>query len=253
MKIKKLNCLLFLACISTYYAGAQSFVKDITISAGEGYSPGFDGSLSFGVGTVYPVENSFQNNANADNYPYPCDQALSYTNNMGGFVDVKIKWNISVGVGASYQSAVMEWAPYSNGPGGNYVYVFSDKVTRTNLGVRILYHYPNYSKHFDVYAGIRIGQSYWHDTPSDSNTVKKNVTVYTNYFLESQNMVVPSFQMLTGLRFYFSDALAIHLEAAVGSPYVLEGGVTFRINLAKDELRYGFYKDTTPTQSSKLP
>jgi len=240
--IKKSSSVILILIVGLHVLNGQSFVKDITISAGEGYSPEFDGAFSLGDGSPYPVANSFLQTGNADEYPYPCYKSVSYSNNKGGFVDVRFKWNLSVGIAASYQEATMEWTPGAPGPDSPDGYVFSDNVSRTNVALRVLYHPPLRSKHFDIYYGIRYGKSYWHDTPSDTNTVVYTTgngkVSNTSYFLQNQNMVVPSFQMLMGMRFYFADFFALHLEAGIGSPYLIEGGITFRLNFAKDDFSY---------------
>jgi hypothetical protein len=210
---------------------AQQEPGQIVINAGVGYSPGFDGQMpSLGAPvSSYPVNTILETlpNYNDEDDP-PGFNCSSISPNLGGTIDIGIlKW-ISAGLAASYQGEVLSWGVLSNQPLN-----FSDKITRINLSGRILFHLPMKSTHFDFYTGIRSGASFWHDIESSSNIVPPGF--YGGYFLTKSNLTVPSFQFLLGLRYYPIKWLGIHVELGFGSPYLVEGGLSFRINTHKEE------------------
>ncbi|HSY76399.1 MAG TPA: hypothetical protein VK890_06060, partial [Bacteroidia bacterium] len=79
------------------------------------------------------------------------------------------------------------------------------------------------TSNMQVYCGFRGGVSYWTDivtpTPSANSTVQPTVPNNTAY---------PSIQAPIGVRF-FAGPIGFHVEAALGTPYFIEGGLTFRI------------------------
>jgi len=235
--------LLILSSSLLTFCKAQNEPGQIVISAGVGYSPEFDGGLGFD-GTYYPVPTSIPN-FNCDCDPYPIASFTPTTPNEGGTIDVGIiKW-FSIGLAASYQGEVVYWAAESNGSGPSGPYPFSDKITRTNIALRFLYHLPldRIHKHFDPYVGVRIGESLWTDIEFPNNIVPAGY--YGGCFLKEPNLVVPSFQVLCGAHIYLIGNLGIHVEAGIGSPYLVEGGLTFRINTRKSS------PQSSPQQTSK--
>jgi hypothetical protein len=205
---------------------AQKETGQFVINVGVGYSPGFNGNL-VGLGNSYPVRTILANFG--DDGSYNC---TSITPNLGGAIDFGIlKW-ISIGLAASYQSETANWSPSNN----TAPFLFSDKITRTNLAGRFLFHVPNLNKS-DLYFGLRIGESYYQDIPSSDNNTPW-------LFLTKSNLTVNSFQVLFGLRIYLTDFVGIHFETGIGTPYLAEGGLTFRINTSKNS------SQTTPGQDN---
>ncbi len=212
---------------------AQQELGQIIVNAGIGYSPEFDGGFGFG-GTFYPVSTYPGADWNADQYPYPSMKCSSYTSNKGATIDFGINKLLSIGIASSYQSAIINWSLNDNQyPGPPYSYPYSDNITRVNLALRLLWHLPIQSKHFDVYGGVRFGCSSWHDIPSSNNILTYGST-NTITFLSSPNLVVASCQILWGLRVYLNKYVGAHIEAGIGSPYLVEGGLTVRITTKKD-------------------
>jgi hypothetical protein len=223
---------------------AQTAPGQIVINGGVGFSPEFDGDLSinlFSYDQLYPVGTIFSTiNAPfpSDDYPpeYTCS---SITPNIGGTIDVGIiKW-LSLGLAASTQSEVVNWSPAYGWfaiPSG---YPYSDKISRTNIAGRLLFHVPWKFKHVDLYGGFRVGESIWHDIPAPYNTNSHTILFpnsnATAYFINEPNESVPSFQYLQGLRVYINDFIGINCEMGIGSPYLVEGGLSIRINTGKSK------------------
>ncbi len=220
---------------------AQQEPLQIVINGGVGYSPGFDGDINI-EGTIYPVKTINGEGLNCDCSPYPAGNFSSVTRNIGGTIDVGVTNQFSIGLAGSYQSEVANWTPTSN----YYPYPNYDKIARTNTAARFLFHTITTNVHFDLYTGIRLGLSYWSDIPSSDNQViptRSNNGTYSYglaTFLNSPNSFVPSFQVLLGLRAYIIESIGLHAEVGLGSPYLAEGGLTFRINTHKE-------KSTQPT------
>lgn len=233
MKIYKplLITLICSICFCTSYAQQQ--LGQIVINAGYGYSPEFDGDIGIG-GTAYPAIIN-PSGINADNYPYPLANFNSVSYNKGAAIDVGFYDGFSIGLAASYQSEVVNWQFGSDNGVAPTPYQLYDKVTRTNFALRLLHH-SQANTHFDFYYGARTGISFWQDSPYPVNT-----TYYQNpvgvgprvTFLKASTINVPSFQVLCGLRYFPVPFLGIQVEAGIGSPYLAEAGLTFRINTIK--------------------
>lgn len=187
-------------------------IGQLVFNLGIGYSPGFNGDIGI-FGPLFPVSKNF--------HYYNCS---SITPNMGIMFDYGINNILSVGLTGSYQSETVV-------PEESY---FTDKITRINVALRILKHLNKVDRHFDYYIGVRFGSSYWQDIPTQQN--QNMVNCPPTYFITNPNSLVASFQLLYGMRIYFSDNLGIHLEAGIGSPYLVEGGLTFRIKTRKEKL-----------------
>jgi hypothetical protein len=233
----------FIVCSLTMYSNhtmAQQTYGQIVINAGEGYSPEFDGEI--GIGNPfswsypwYPVSTFLASVNTTYAYDYPPDfYCSSITSNKGGAMDVGVIDFFSIGFAASSQSEVVNWTPNEGGP---WHLNFSDRISRINLAVRLLFHLPMSwtTKYFDPYGGFRIGESRWNDIPSANNSTYTYLTTgqILAYFINKPNLVVPSFQVLFGLHFYPIKFIGIHAEAAIGSPYLVEAGLTIRISTHK--------------------
>jgi hypothetical protein len=230
-------CVLFLLARFNNPAFAQNRAGQIVVSGGYGYSPEFDGAFA---PTLYPVGTILTNFTNQLSYDFPTNyNCTSVTYNKGGALDVGITEYFSMGVAGSYQSETVNWSP-EYGNSGQTTWPYSDKITRINYALRFLGHCPEdwVGKYIDVYAGIRMGESRWQDIPSQSNINLPPTISYFNgqttvYFINKPNEVVPSFQALVGLRFFPIYNLGIHIELGLGSPYLAQTGLTFRINTCK--------------------
>lgn len=98
-------------------------------------------------------------------------------------------------------------------------------ANRLNISAQYLYHLSQ-SPNKDAYIGIRSGISIW--TLNDRYTMEP-VNSIPQYFNITSRRNVPSIQLLFGYRAYVTKRLALQLEAGIGTPYFLEGGLAYRI------------------------
>ncbi len=217
---------LFSFLISTTHANAQTQGGQIIVSVGLGWSPEFNGKLS----PLYPVgdnSNFFQNKLY-----FSCS---SITPNISEMIDIGLSKKISIGIASSYQTEIVNWSTDFLGP-------FSDKITRTNFALRLFYNFP-INPQFDIYVGVRVGASYWADISSSNNYVQvghmaSGYPIYGQFYFLNDNYIssfVPSFQILSGIRYYPFKNIGVYAEFGIGSPYLAEGGLTFRINTKKEK------------------
>lgn len=200
---------------------AQQALGEVVINGGIAYSPTFNGAFE-GYGS-YPIETTIEESQNFHEglTSFTCS---SVTPNYGGTIDVGItKW-MSIGFAASTQNEVVNWTIYNQPPGVIYN---SDQLTRTNLAARLSFHFSSNStnKNFEPYCGLRIGKSFWTDIPFNTNKNQYSGT----YFITTSSTVVNSCQIFGGIRRYLNDYIGLHIEIGIGSPYLLEAGLTIRI------------------------
>ncbi len=133
-------------------------------------------------------------------------------------VDYGITHKLSFGAGIAYQTT-------SGIPQGNAYYTGGaiESTTRLNLTARIL-SYIYSTPHIQVYWGFRFGLSSWTDIVQPSK-----VANFTNGpAIGYGNLVSLSFQIPVGLRL-LEEPFGIHIEAAAGTPYFIDAGLTLRI------------------------
>jgi hypothetical protein len=197
-------------------AKAQDEIRRITITGGTGISPGFS------TGNVYPVATSTP--SSAGHYPlYYAAGGTSITPLVNITGDYRLAKRWSVGLAGSYQSEKVTQTLNQ----GNYI-TGTDFLSRSNIAARALFHIGKISSNlFDQYAGIRVGCSSWHDVYT-SNAAPNSAPVVDSPFLANPNTVSTSFQVLYGISMYYRGIVGFHLEAAIGSPYLLEVGLNLR-------------------------
>lgn len=116
-----------------------------------------------------------------------------------------------------------------------------ETIRRLNIGLRYLYRFHINAKQdsngkLEVFTGIRIGTSLWTDElpPGMSDSY-----YYIGSYHTSHSLSLTSIQCLFIVRIYpfstynghgFINNLGIDLEAAIGSPYFLNGGLAYRFN-----------------------
>jgi len=193
---------------------AQQQTGQLVINAGVGYSPEFNGVFS----ATYPV---------GLNYNIEYFSCSSIVPNLNLALDYGLAARVSIGIAGSYQS---ETVNYDLGS-----LPFSDDITRINMAIRLLYHFNKTNKKFDHYIGIRGGYCYWQDDPVYND--QSDLLLFSSLptFLKHPNWLVPSFQVLYGMRLYLGDSFGLHCEAGIGEPFLFEGGLTFRINTRKQK------------------
>ncbi|HTB32960.1 MAG TPA: hypothetical protein VK808_13105 [Bacteroidia bacterium] len=179
--------------------------KDITL-----LSITNEGVFSFGVGVGYSTIDLrlYGINLGGDG-----PGATSQTPAFNAYIDYGVGKKTCIGVGFTYQSVtgVPNYAPYG----------ITEYLTRYNTGLRFI-HYTSSNIASSFYYGARIGLSYWTDK---FNTPSFN----WDYTLNNPTQVDPSFQFFIGYRVFLSDNIDFNAEFGVGTPYLIEGGFSFRI------------------------
>lgn len=145
---------------------------------------------------------------------------LKYTSNTTPVFGLAIDYSLidlfSIGLAGSFQH-------FENRVSLNSFSAYTrHEVNRINLSVRSLFHIPNKEK-VDLYGGLRLGATLWRDSESasfDANNNKLSGEKQGNY-------VLPSFQLLIGVKVYLIDNLALNAELAIGSPYFLAIGLAY--------------------------
>ncbi len=218
---------------------AQIEPGQFVLNLGVGESPEFNGDIAtiFSPGKMFPIAAYDNAPYLSDDYP-PMYNTSSITPNIGVTGDYGfLKW-LSIGIAGSYQSETVNWTPADlafSGQQQSSSFPYIDKVSRLNIAGRFLFHLIR-NENLDFYTGFRAGVSYWHDATYTIDTINPTTFIYLKtpaYFIGKSSLMVPSFQYLWGLRIYPSKNIGIHIEAGIGSPYLVEGGVTFRINTRK--------------------
>jgi len=124
-------------------------------------------------------------------------------------VDYGVTENFSIGLAGSYNSFSYDDIDIFGDP-------LSVTGTRNNIAARALFHFGDNPK-LDQYAGLRAGMTLWGYQDSD------------NIAEENLNLNVSSFRVLYGLRAYLTDNLAVNFEVGLGSPYIFNGGIAYRL------------------------
>lgn len=210
--MKKQVVFYFIACllIQGNTIKAQQEKGQITINADVGYSPEFNGTMNSGGGPLYPVPS----NGNVEVL-----ESISVVPNIGGTIEYGLTNLFSIGLASSYQSVVVDDKfPYNNGDP-------TDKITRVNMAIRALFHLNIRNPNFDHYIGFRIGCNYWNDKVLNPGS--------QDYFLDAPNSFISCYQVVYGMRIYFTHNIGIHFEVGIGQPYLAEVGLTFKINTHK--------------------
>jgi hypothetical protein len=141
---------------------------------------------------------------------YNLSRSLVYN----GMVDYGVANRVTVGACLAYQSG-------TGSPEAMYEQGYTEHFTRLNISARVLYVVYS-TRNMQIYYGFRGGVSYWTDkvtpTPSVGSSVPTTV---------GNNTAYPSLQVPIGVRL-FTGPVGFHVEAALGTPYFIEGGATFR-------------------------
>lgn len=187
---------------------AQTETGQIVSNTGVGYSTMF--------GIIIPSIVGVGNTLNSALSGTPETETWSSIPAISETVDFGITPHFSLGIAAGYQSGTASYANYIN-TATSQPENFTETFSRLNLGGRMLFHFGN--DKFDGYTGLRIGVSLWNVNNNSNDPAFSNA---------KGSGSLPSFQDLFGFRFYFTPSIGMHLEFAIGTPYLLEGGVTFK-------------------------
>jgi hypothetical protein len=149
-------------------------------------------------------------------------QGISQSIVYNGAIDYGLGKIFAIGSGVAYQTA-------TGYPQGGTFTTAREYLTRLNISVRFLFN-GVLSKHTEVYTGIRIGGSFWTDkvTPTTSpNPYTPPLSLEAPAFTR-----FPSVQVVEGLRF-LEGPIGLHFELGLGTPYLYEAGLTFKIDIKK--------------------
>ncbi|MFH1319940.1 MAG: hypothetical protein ABII90_04715 [Bacteroidota bacterium] len=181
---------------------AQKEKGQVVISAGAGY---YVYGSEIGLGIDYDSEK----------YSEPV---------LNGMMDYGITDFFSMGIAVSYQKMGVEWEDYLYYDDTIHTEDVTEELTCLNIGVRPLFHFIK-NDYIGMYTGFRLGYSLWtyeHDS-EDPDWKDPN--------FERTRM---SIQTLLGLRTYFSKVVGMHIEIAMGTPYVAAVGLSIRLGHSKD-------------------
>ncbi|MGP8214731.1 MAG: hypothetical protein ACLQQ4_04125 [Bacteroidia bacterium] len=181
-------------------------------------------SINAGVGysTIFFAANIYTN----------FETASLETNSMSPVYSTTIDCNFtkksSVGIGVAYQQ--LNATPLSDN--GDPIYWKIVNMSRANIGLRYLY-LLSWKPYREIYTGIRAGISYWTFNESKSPTYTTPTPGFVLPISASETKY--SVQLLFGYRRYFTDLIGIHIEFGIGTPYLVEGGLTFRLKKEKKD------------------
>lgn len=149
-------------------------------------------------------------------------------------VDYGIVDAVSIGACGAYQSLTAN-------PGfDNTIEPFeTERITRYNVAARLLWHITQ-GKNYDIYMGVRGGASIWTDQVI-SYSVPVMPTCYYQNGVETQSIpsasIKGSFQFLFGYRVFIIPCLGFQFESGIGTPFLIEGGITFRFKTRSDKAK----------------
>jgi hypothetical protein len=136
------------------------------------------------------------------------------------------KW-FSIGLGGAYNkfSLSADEITIDKGDGTSYTGPIDAKVSRTNIGIRPLFHYGNGGR-VDMYSGFRLGANIWKGSvDSDDPDID---TGDINSRLRSS--ASPNFQFIPfGLRGYVTKNLGLGFELAFGAPHYAAFQLSYRM------------------------
>jgi len=210
MRLKHFQVLVYFLFLSVLVSAQKDSGKTVSNKhesiEGQIYISGGIGQSTI-LSRIYYVVNA------PDNPAYGVSQSVVYN----GIIDYGISKKLSIGAGIAYQTAT--GVPYT---GSSNQIGLIENLSRLNISTRILSEVAS-TKNFEFYIGFRVGVSYWTDI-----TIPYPVNQLTLGNTYTRNI---SFQFPIGIR-YFINYLGLHIEAAIGTPYFIEAGLTIRIGKA---------------------
>lgn len=134
------------------------------------------------------------------------------------------------GINATFDYKLLKWfsfgfaATYSE-TNTSYMSFVTGHLQRTNIAGRTLFHIPT-SRYLKPYAGVRLGASLW----SGNGQIK----AVDNIFVVKDGDLLPSVQVLCGLRWMRTQRLGLTAELGLGSPYMASVGVAYVLGKTPD-------------------
>lgn len=193
-----------LMCGTSHQVKAQNQQGEFVASAGGGYS------------LIFAVLNSLGSYSNNVTGGTITSIGIPEINATG---DYALSSRFSLGLGIGYQSGGFTVKGFSDSSNGLVNQSATIDISRLNIGIRPIFHFGS-NPDVDFYMGFRVGVSIWNVglTSTDPNF----------NFLGKFTGTLPSFQALLGFKGYFSPVVGAHIEVAVGTPYFVEAGLSFR-------------------------
>lgn len=132
-----------------------------------------------------------------------------------GTYDFKILDFLSIGAAYSYQNLNYSYSVYRT-DSITYRGDFTDRVQRSNIGVRLLYHFRD-TEDIDIYSGVRVGYTKW-----------KMHRIFEDDFVGYKNNKY-KIQGIIGARGFVHKNIGVMLEAGIGEPYFWTIGICVRL------------------------
>ena len=129
--------------------------------------------------------------------------------------DLKVFKFLSIGAAYSYQDLSYNYKVFKTDT-ITYRGYFTDKINRTNIGIRVLYYFQN-TDDLDVYSGIRASYTKW----EMRRTFEQDFTGY----LKKKYKI----QAVLGGRGFFHKNFGFTAELGIGDPYLWSFGFCIRL------------------------
>jgi hypothetical protein len=172
----------------------------------------------------------FDASSNNSNYFTFCSVSPAYNVTIDyGIVDA-----LSIGVCGAYQTLT------DNPSFDNTSDPFeTERITRYNVAARITGHLAQ-GRNYDIYMGIRVGASIWTD-----QVISYSVPIMPTCYYQNgvETLSIPSYstktsaQLLFGYRVFIIPCLGFQFETGIGTPFLIEGGITFRFKTRNDKAK----------------
>ncbi|MGP8217751.1 MAG: hypothetical protein ACLQQ4_19430 [Bacteroidia bacterium] len=213
--MRKYHILIFVFLVFSISSFAQ---KDSVITKKFGIDKG---AIILNAGIAYSAISLTQGNISIGPGDANPVNIISVSPAYSAILDYSINVRSSIGICGAYQHFLENPAM-----GDITLWAFTEKISRLNVALRYLRHLSS-KPNVDKYIGIRMGLSYWtyYEYQTPGYYPVSPTTAWTSKAF--------SIQFLYGYRRYFSKYIGFHFEAGIGTPYLIEGGLTFRINTQK--------------------
>jgi hypothetical protein len=191
-------------CSNTQKVQAQNNKGEFVASAGAGYS------------VLFAVLNSLGSYSSNITNGTITSNGIPVISVAG---DYALSDRFSLGLGVGYQSTGFTVTGFSDSSNGLTNQSATVDISRLNIGLRPLFHFGS-NPNIDPYLGFRVGVSIWNVGSSSTDPNFNYASKLTG--------ALPSFQALFGLKGYFTPMIGAHIEVAIGTPYLVEAGLSFK-------------------------
>lgn len=139
---------------------------------------------------------------------------------VGGRFEYMVSEKIGIGLEINYTDSYVEYTDLGTDTLGNpYRYEYKVSVPRLRIMPRFNFHFGS-SDVFDGYFAVAAGYN---------NTQYKFESNDPDFGDESITGLVPvAFRLAVGGRYFFTDAVGIHMELGLGGGALINGGLSFK-------------------------